>query len=91
MDFCTYATHIFTGTFFLLDGTENTQTLTLLRRWAAPEESPHRVNSTTFLCVFLLLKFGEGERRSIIARPTSDDNIKTQFKQKALQLPLADC
>lgn len=41
----------------------------LLRRRAAPEQPSHCVNATTFLCVFLLLKLGEGERSSIVARP----------------------
>lgn len=47
----------------------NAQTLLLLRRRAAPEQPSHCVNATTFLCVFLLLKLGEGERSSIVARP----------------------
>lgn len=69
----------------------NCTTLTFWRRWAAPEESPHCVNSTTFLSVFLLLKFREGERSSIIARPAKKTtfNIQTwtQFKPKALKFP----
>lgn len=77
--------------FFWPNGTENTQTLTLLRWGAAPEEFPHCVDSTTFLSVFLLLKFRESDRSSLIAWPVGDDNIKDQSKQKALKTPQADC
>lgn len=54
---------------------ENAQTLLLLRRGAAPEESPHGVNATTFLSVFLLFKLGEGKRSSIVAWPACGNNI----------------
>lgn len=51
------------------------RTLAFWRWWAAPEESPHCVNSMTFLNVFLLLKFGEGGRSSIVSRPARNDNF----------------
>lgn len=56
----------------------NAQTLLLLRRRAAPEQPPHCVNATTFLCVFLLLKLGEGERSSIVARPVCETTHKLE-------------
>lgn len=47
----------------------NAKTLLLLRRRASPKQSPHCVNATTFLCVFLLFKLGEGEWSSIVTWP----------------------
>lgn len=47
----------------------NVETLLLLRRRASPKQSPHCVNATTFLCVFLLFKLGEGRWSSIVAWP----------------------
>lgn len=38
------------------------------RRWATPEESPDSADSAAFLSIFLLLKFGEGDRRTIAGR-----------------------